>query len=218
MVERGKRRMTICQWLKQLIAIGIFTSLFIISILSVSAGTGNPAASSNAFKRDSLKVGGAAPSFVMRDLITDNPVFMRDYSGETLRDSWKNKNRYVIVLSFWATWCQPCKVEIPLLEKIAEEMKNEPIKFFLINTMEKSEQNEDSIRQVYMSRGYKMQCLLDPATRFAQLYTVHGLPMLVVIDKFGIVRKINRGYNENFDIELEKLLKELVKEEGSKKK
>jgi thiol-disulfide isomerase/thioredoxin len=218
MVERGKRRMTICKYLEKSIVIGIFTGFLIISNVLISAGAGNLSASSNVYRRDSLKVGSVAPSFVMRDLLTDNAVFLRDYTGETLRDSWKNKNRYVVVLSFWATWCQPCKVEIPLLEKISEEMKNEPIKFFLINTMEKSELNEDTIRQVYMSRGYNVQCLLDPATRFAQLYTVHGLPMIVVIDKFGIVRKINRGYNENFHIELEKLLKELVQEKVGTKK
>jgi thiol-disulfide isomerase/thioredoxin len=210
--------MTIGTYLEKLIIMGLFISLFILSNLSVSESAGNPAASSNVNRRDSLKVGSAAPSFVMRDILTDNAVFLRDYTGETLRESWKNKNRYVVVLSFWATWCQPCKVEIPLLEKISEEMKNEPIKFFLINTMEKSEPNEDTIRQVYMARGYTMQCLLDPATRFAQLYTVHGLPMIVVIDKFGIVRKINRGFNENFHIELEKMLKELTKENIDTKK
>ena len=210
--------MTICKYLEKSIVIGIFTSFLIISHVSVSASADTPAAPSNPYRRDSLKVGSVAQSFVMRDLLGDNAVFLRDYTGETLRDSWKNKNRYVVVLSFWATWCQPCKVEIPLLEKISEEMKNEPIKFFLINTMEKSESNEDTIRQVYVSRGYKMQCLLDPSTRFAQLYTVHGLPMIVVIDKFGIVRKVNRGYNENFHIELEKLLKELVQETVGNKK
>jgi len=84
--------------------------------------------------------------------------------------------------------------------------------------MEKSESTEDTIRQVYNSREYKLPCLLDPATRFAELYTVRGLPMLVVIDKLGTVRKINRGYHENFQIELETLLRELIKEDVGAKK
>jgi len=210
--------MIIWKYLKQFVFAGIFISFFLAMSLSGSASNNDPIASVSVLGRDSLKVGNEAPPFVMRDLFTDNAVFMRDYTGKTLRDPWKNKTRHVVVLSFWATWCQPCKIEIPLLEKIYEEMKGEPIKFFLINTMEKSESNGDTIQQIYKDRGYKLPCLIDPATRFAQLYTVHGLPMLIVIDKFGIVRKINRGYKENFHIELEKLLKDLTKENSGVKK
>jgi hypothetical protein len=59
---------------------------------------------------------------------------------------------------------------------------------------------------------------VDPSGRYASLYSVHALPVLVVIDKFGIVHKINRGYHENFQIELETLLEELLREEEPLKK
>jgi thiol-disulfide isomerase/thioredoxin len=213
-----RKGMTTYRYLQQLKMVGIFACFFILYIPQISAGNAFSGSSMNLSKKDSLKLNDEAPPFVMRDLLTDNAIFLRDFTGKTLREPWKKKNRYVVVLSFWATWCQPCKIEIPALEKLAENMKNQPIKFFLINTMEKSESNEDSIKQIYISRGYKIPCLLDPAMRFAGIYTVHGLPMLVVIDKFGIVRKINRGYDENFNIELEKLLKELVSEDGTSKK
>lgn len=73
-------------------------------------------------------------------------------------------------------------------------------------------QTEDSVRDTYKNRNYTLPCLVDPGIRYAGLYSVRGLPVLVVIDKYGIVRKINRGYHENFQIELSKLIKELVKE------
>jgi thiol-disulfide isomerase/thioredoxin len=206
------------KYLKIPALIGIFTSLFFILSLPMRAGNSISIASANVLGRDSLSVGSEAPPFVMRNLVTDNAVFLRDYTGKTLREPWKKKNRCVVVLSFWATWCEPCKTEIPLLEKLSEDLKSESVKFFLVNTMEKSEVNEDTIRQVYKSRSYKIPCLLDQATRFAQLYCVHGLPLLIVIDKFGIVRKINHGFDKNYDIELEKLLKELAKEDGASKK
>lgn len=169
-------------------------------------------------KQDTLSVGKEAPFFVMRELITDTLVYLRNYTGKTLRESWIKKERHVVVLSFWASWCQPCKIEIPLLEKLSAQFKDMPVKFFLINTMEKNDQNEDSIRSVYKSRGYTLPCLIDPSGRYARLYTVRGLPMLVVIDKFGIVSKINRGYHENFDIELEKLIKELLEKKDENQK
>jgi len=166
-------------------------------------------------KRDSLKIGDEAPPFVMRELMTDNPVYLRDYTGKSLRESWKKKDRQVVVLSFWATWCQPCKVEIPILTRMAERYKGQGVRFFLINTMEEATQTEDSVKSVYATRGYTLPCLIDPAGRFQNLYTVRGLPMLVVIDKFGIVRKINRGYHENFHIELENLIQVLLKEQAA---
>ena len=163
--------------------------------------------------RDSLKVGEDAPPFVMRDLIGDTAIFLRDYTGKTLRENWRNNERFVVVLSFWATWCQPCKVEIPKLTLLANKFKGQAVKFFLINTMEQADQTEDSVRAQYRTRAYHLPCLIDPAIRVAGLYTVRGLPMLVVIDKFGVVRQVNRGYHENFDIELENTIHQLLAEQ-----
>jgi len=170
-------------------------------------------------RRDSLRIGDEAPPFVMRDLVTDEANYLRDFTGRTLREVWKKKDRQVVVLSFWATWCQPCKIEIPILTRMADEFKNQPLKIFLVNTMEDSNTTEDTVRIAYRARNYTLPCLIDPSGRFQNLYTVRGLPMLVVIDKFGIVRKVNRGYHENFDIELKALIRTLMKEEvpaGSK--
>lgn len=181
----------------------------------------SPSKSVNAnivLKVDSLKVGDEAPRFVMRNLMTGEDVYLRDYTGKTLREPWKKKERHVVVLSFWATWCQPCKNEIPILSKLALEFKNLPIKFFLVNTMEKSEQIEDSVHDTYKNRGYVLPCLVDPSCRNAGQYSVRSLPALVVIDKFGTIRKFDRGYHENFQVELEKLLNELVKESDTTKK
>jgi thiol-disulfide isomerase/thioredoxin len=164
-----------------------------------------------------LNIGDEAPAFVMRNLFTNEGVFLRDYTGKTLREPWKKRERQVVVLSFWATWCQPCKSEIPILTELANEFKDQPVKFFLVNTMEKAVQTEDSVRDTYRNRNYTLPCLVDPGIRYAGLYSVRGLPVLVVIDKYGIVRKINRGYHENFQIELSKLIKELVKEGESTK-
>jgi thiol-disulfide isomerase/thioredoxin len=170
------------------------------------------------FRSDTLNVGNEAPQFVMRNLITNTGVFLRDFTGKILREPWKKKERQVVVLSFWATWCQPCKNEIPILTKLAVDYKDQNVKFFLVNTMEKAESIEDSVRDMYKNRGYTLPCLVDPSGRYASLYSVHGLPVLVVIDKFGIVRQINRGYHENFQIELEKLIKKLLEEEEPAKK
>jgi len=192
-----------------------FLTFFFFSILISSMW--NTAEARLIFRSDTLSVGDEAPQFVMRNLITNTGVFLRDFTGKTLREPWKKKERQVVVLSFWATWCQPCKNEIPILTKLATDYKEQNVKFFLVNTMERPESIEDSVHDTYKNRGYTLPCLVDPSGRYASLYSIHGLPVLVVIDKFGVVRQINRGYHENFQIELEKLIKELLKEEPAKK-
>lgn len=176
-------------------------------------GGGSPA--SQGGKRDSLRVGDEAPTFVLLDAATDEPVYLRDYTGKTLREGWKNKQRHAVVVSFWASWCEPCKTEIPLLTKMAEEFKSDPVKIFLINTQESPSFTPDSVRALMKQRGYTLPCLLDNTTTVAQRYTARSLPMIVVIDKFGVVRKINRGYHENFHLEISKLLRELIREDAA---
>jgi thiol-disulfide isomerase/thioredoxin len=187
---------------------------FSLAVLSSSRSNGANIIS----QKDSLKVGDAAPYFGMRELITDTAVYLRDYTGKVLREPSNKKQRHVVVLSFWATYCQPCKNEIPILTKLADQFKDQPVKILLINTLEMAEQTEDSVRDVYQTRGYTLTCLFDATRRYAELYSVRVLPVMIVIDKFGIVRHINRGYHENFQIELEKLLKELVEEQEPVKK
>jgi len=198
----------------------LFTMIFPISYdQSVSPDlfiSGDLNGSSQRARRDSLKVGDEAPPFALRDLATDEPTFLRDYTGKTLRDG--KTERHAVVMSFWATWCQPCKVEIPLLMKMADDFRRQPVKIFLVNTKEEKSVTEDSVRAVYKARNYNLRCLLDPTWRAADNFKVTGLPMIVVIDKFGIVRKINRGFHENFHIDIANLLRTLVKEDSTSRK
>jgi thiol-disulfide isomerase/thioredoxin len=161
---------------------------------------------------DSLKVGDQAPMFVMRDIMTGEAVYLRDYTGKELRnDLKKNKTRHAVVLSFWATWCQPCKEEIPQLTKVALGFKGMPVKFFLVNTLDLA--TEDSIKAVMNDRGYDLPCLVDASGRFGRMYSVKKtLPVLVVLDKYGVVRDFEHGYHPNFSAPLTNLLEKLAKE------
>ncbi|HWP81239.1 MAG TPA: TlpA disulfide reductase family protein [Bacteroidota bacterium] len=162
---------------------------------------------------DTLSVGDEAPKFLLREAMTNEPTYLSDYCGKVLRQPWKKRERNAVVISFWASWCEPCKIEIPLLMRMAEEFKDKPVKIFLVNTRETKDMTEDSIRAVMKRRGYTLPCLLDVTGTVADRYTVRGLPMIVVVDKFGVVRKINRGYHENFHTEIAELLRELIQED-----
>ncbi len=164
---------------------------------------------------DSLKPGDPAPSFVLRNIAGGNPVFLKDFAGKELRRAVRNQPHQVVVLSFWATWCEPCKKEIPLLTKIAEDFKDQPVRFFLVNTLEQVQRptfTEDSVLAALKARKYTLPCLVDATGRVSDSYQVRGLPVLVVIDKQGIIRKISHGFEEGFDASMPSLLKELVAE------
>lgn len=186
-----------------------FLALFIF-FGSAMLSAGEPMSTGFVQKGDTLRPGDPAPVFVMRDLLTDEPVFLRDYVGKVRRRESKITQPHVIVLSFWATWCQPCKIEIPLLTGLEKEFAGKPVKIFLVNTQEMADVTEDTVRAVYRGRGYSLQCLIDASGRFARNYTVRGLPMIVVIDQDGIVRKVNRGYHENFHIDIRNLVNDLL--------
>lgn len=175
-----------------------------------------PTVTASVFKIDTLRKGDVAPSFALREIVSGEPVFLRDMAGKTLREPWKKKIRQVVVLSFWATWCVPCKNEIPVMTRIAKSVEGQPIKFFLVNTLEYPSTIEDSVKLVYANRGYTLPCLIDGSAKTSQLYKVNNrLPMTVVIDKLGIVRLVNRGFTDDgvFERELKELITTLAKEE-----
>jgi thiol-disulfide isomerase/thioredoxin len=158
---------------------------------------------------DSLKLeeGYEAPSFCLPSFGQDY-IYLRDYCGEQLRKPWL-KEKYVVVISFFATWCKPCIAEIPHLEKIKEEFKDKPIKFFLINVGE----DKDKIREFLANHKINLTILFDRFQKTAEKYDALTLPRLYVIDKNGIIRKSQRGFADAqiFENELRSLISELLR-------
>lgn len=154
-----------------------------------------------------LKVGDEAPSFSLPDL-NNNYIFLRDYSGEKLRKPWKNKTKYVVVVSFFATWCGPCKKEIPHLEQLQKEYKDQNIKFFLVNVGEEREKLDAFLSQ----NKIKLKILHDRYQQTSEKYGANSLPRLIMIDKEGKVQLVKKGFKdgESFLKELRSLIEKLL--------
>jgi thiol-disulfide isomerase/thioredoxin len=150
-----------------------------------------------------LKVGDEAPTFFVRDLQEKN-FFLSD----TL------KLGKPTVLSFFATWCGPCRLEMPVLDTLSQSYKN--INFYLVDvsglTQGKSKMKEDpeKVKIMVESLGVTLQVLMDKYGKVAEKYEVKSLPRLVVIDAKSTVHYIHDGYAPGDEKKLKEVLDKLV--------
>jgi len=138
-----------------------------------------------------LRIGDKAPLFSLPDL-ENNYVFLRDFNGEKLRKPWKNKTKYVVVISFFATWCAPCKKEIPYLEKLQTEFKEKNIRFFLVDVGEEKEKLDKYLKQ----NNTSLSILHDRYKQTSTKFGANSLPRLIVIDKEGTIQLIKKGFKD----------------------
>lgn len=97
----------------------------------------------------------------------------------------------VTVLTFWASWCAPCRQEMVMLNRLAEVMPDK-LKVVSVN-IEDREKFKAVTRQMVHS---KVAMTNDPSKRAASAYGVNGIPHMVIFDKEGKVVSVKRGYSE----------------------
>ena len=150
-----------------------------------------------------IKVGDEAPTFFVRDLAEQNFFF-----SDTL------KLGKPAVLSFFATWCGPCRVEMPVLDTLSQSYSD--INFYLVDvsglTQGKSKMKEDpeKVKMMVDKLGVSLQVLMDKYGKVAEKYEVKSLPRLVVIDQKGIVHYIHDGYAPGDENKLKEVLDKLT--------
>ena len=189
-----------------LLAATLALCLLVGEVLAVS---GAPRPTRSALQ-DTLRVGDDAPTFVMDDLSTGEPVFLSDYTGTTLRQPWKNSARHVVVICFWSSWSEPSTEEIAALSALAGKLANKPVKVFLVNTGERAGVTRESLRTVVGERGYTLTVLVDATGTVADRYGVQQLPQTAVADKQGVLRMLHRGPGSLAGGELEALVNALA--------
>ena len=147
-----------------------------------------------------LKVGDPAPTFFAKTL--DNRSFF-------LSDSLE-RNQRPIVLSFFATWCIPCRKEIPMLDTVRTKYPH--IDFYLVNVSGLSQgkkvlkEDPKLVKEMIESLGTTMPVLMDKYGNAAQKYDALILPRLVVINSKGKIAYAHTGYEDGDDKKLIEIL------------
>jgi peroxiredoxin len=94
----------------------------------------------------------------------------------------KNLKGKVIFLNFWATWCGPCKEEMPSIETLYQQFKE---KNFVFLTISVDYEGKKLVKEFIEKRRYTFPVLLDPKCEILDLYQVKGIPTTIIIDKNG---------------------------------
>jgi thiol-disulfide isomerase/thioredoxin len=114
----------------------------------------------------------------------------------------------VVMINFWATWCGPCRQEMPLLAQL--HTKYEPLGFTLLGV----NVEPDSAAAVDWLKGVPVQfpILFDVDSAVAGRFGVEGMPSTVFVDRKGQVRYVHRGYKPGDEAKYADMIRSLVKE------
>ena len=157
--------------------------LVLICLIAWSASTGSASTSV------------PAPNFTLKSLAGKN-IKLSELTGN------------VVLVNFWASWCGPCRQEMPLLNAIHNKYK--PLGFTVLGV--NVEERVDNARSFIHERPVDFPILLDSNNQISQLYNVLAMPTTVVIDRDGNIRFIHQGYQAGDEAKYHTMVKKLVRE------
>ncbi|WP_407307271.1 TlpA family protein disulfide reductase [Acinetobacter sp.] len=133
-----------------------------------------------------------APNFTLAD-VDGKLVRLSDLKGK------------VVILDFWATWCEPCKASFPTMQKAVNKYKDDKdVKFLFLHTWEKGgvDATKDA-KQYVVDHNYSFEVLMDlrnvdtKKSAVAEAYKVSGIPTKIFIDPQGMMRFITTGFSSD---------------------
>ncbi len=126
--------------------------------------------------------GKPAPDFALKSASGDN-LRLSEYRGD------------VVMINFWATWCGPCRQEMPLLDDLYARYKRVGFNLLGVNIDDDSNKAMSMIREL----GVTFPVLFDSDKAVSKLYDVNAMPVTVLIDREGQVRFVHHGYKSGYE-------------------
>ncbi len=132
----------------------------------------NPREGNGAFRGE----GDPAPDFALLDL-EGNSITLSQFRGN------------VVFINFWATWCPPCRAEMPEIEALYREYQDQGVVVIGVDIAEP----EDMVRKYLRRGGYSWNFVLDTTGKVSNDFRVTSLPTSFFLDRTGVVRAIGVG-------------------------
>lgn len=156
-----------------------------------------------------VAMGSAGPT-VVNAAVTPTSVApdfaLRSSSGSNLRLS--EQRGQVVMVNFWATWCGPCREELPQLNRLYEKYQAAGFTLLGVNVDSSSKDALGMAKRL----GVQFPVLFDSKKETSRLYGLESMPWTVLIDRSGKVRYVHAGYKPGFEKTYETQVRELLKE------
>ena len=124
------------------------------------------------------QIGKYAPDFMFKNPEGED-ISLSDFRGKS------------VVLNFWATWCGPCKIEMPLIQELANDAATTDIGLILMTV--NGGESVDAVAKFMIENGFSFPVLLDTQRGISRVYNVRGIPTTFFIDRDGVIRDIKVG-------------------------
>jgi peroxiredoxin len=144
---------------------------------------------------NAASIQGKAPNFTLKSNSGKN-VKLSELRGQ------------VILLNFWASWCGPCRQEMPLLEKLQKRYSALGFTVLGVNVEEDPSKAKTLLKDISVS----FPILFDTQNKVSKQYKVSAMPSTVMIDRDGNMRYLHKGYKPGDEAQYMKWVKQLIRE------
>jgi peroxiredoxin len=172
------------------------------SVGALGCSASQPGASSGgapAGGGDAAKVGAPAPDFNAEFITGEGPKTLAEAAGK------------VVIVDFWATFCDPCKKSFPAYQKIVDEAGGNVV-VIAISVDEPENAGKEQLIEFTKQTGAKFTVLWDKEGSIrGKKYAVPTMPTSYIIDKTGVVRHQHAGYEDGEDAKVADEVRELLK-------
>ncbi|MCU7936592.1 MAG: TlpA family protein disulfide reductase [Candidatus Thiodiazotropha sp. (ex Dulcina madagascariensis)] len=131
---------------------------------------------------------------------------LKSRSGENIKLS--ELRGQVVMVNFWASWCGPCRQEMPLLQQLYERYQSMGFTLLGVNVDEEQAAAEKMLRDIPVS----FPVLYDDKSRVSKAYRVKAMPSTFMIDRDGQVRYLHKGYKPGYEADYQEQIRELLRE------
>ena len=170
--------MTLNKRVSQWLATVLVGSVLAVGALASSGLTGQP-----------------APDFALKNAAGEN-VRLTDLRGD------------VVMINFWATWCGPCRQEMPLLDEMHARYGRVGFSLLGVNIDDDPQRAKDMIE----SLGVTFPIVFDDQKTVSEQYDVSAMPVTILLDREGIVRHVHYGYKPGYEDKYVQQIRELIRE------
>ena len=138
---------------------------------------------------------GVAPDFILKNNYSES-IHLKDQIGD------------VVMLNFWASWCGPCRQEMPHLEKMYKEYSQAGFTILAISVDEDTAEADRFMSELKVTFPY----LYDNNNKVSELFGVEAMPTTILIDRLGRKRFMHKGYQPGFEQKYLREVKLLLRE------